>query len=132
MPESISLSGDWAEAAPGVRVRLRDAPNEEDMQFWDTPPGGVVVLEVERVSRVKAEFIAGLAGTIVSNAKAQVEKSWGEHAETRLGRGLYAGVVSEHVLLALVGYLNARHGSGLTDAEARVLVPAVWEEFRRG
>lgn len=40
------ISGDWAEIAPGVRVRLYDAPNEEDMEHYD--PRGIVILQVER------------------------------------------------------------------------------------
>jgi hypothetical protein len=43
-----SLSGDWAEIAPGVRVRLQNAPNEEDMQEFYRCPDGIVILEVER------------------------------------------------------------------------------------
>lgn len=36
----FSISGDWTEIAPGVRVRLRGAPNEEDMTE-------TVILQVE-------------------------------------------------------------------------------------
>ena len=44
-PRSHSISGDWTEIAPGIRVRLQDAPNEEDMEYYD--PHGVVILQVE-------------------------------------------------------------------------------------
>lgn len=45
--DSYSISGDWTEIAPGIRVRIKDAPNEEDMEeFYD--PRGIVILEVER------------------------------------------------------------------------------------
>jgi len=43
---SFSLSGDWTEIVPGVRVRLKDAPNEEDMDNYE--PRGVVILQVEQ------------------------------------------------------------------------------------
>jgi hypothetical protein len=50
--ESYSISGDWTEIASGLRVRLKDAPNEEDMQehYRETSPvkTGIVILEVER------------------------------------------------------------------------------------
>ena len=42
---SFSVSGDWTEILPGVRVRLQDAPNEEDMEHYD--PHGVVILQVQ-------------------------------------------------------------------------------------
>lgn len=41
-----SLSGDWTEIPRGLRVRLHDAPNDEDMEFYQPAPGGVVILEV--------------------------------------------------------------------------------------
>jgi len=43
--QSFPISGDWTVIAPGVRVRLKDAPNEEDMEYYD--PHGVVILQVE-------------------------------------------------------------------------------------
>jgi len=43
---AFSVSGDWTEIAPGVRVRLQDAPNEEDMELYE--PHGVVILQVEQ------------------------------------------------------------------------------------
>lgn len=45
--KSFSLSGDWTGIAPGVRVRLRDAPGEEDMEHYEPQPRGVVILQVE-------------------------------------------------------------------------------------
>lgn len=45
-----SISGDWTEIAPGVRIRLQDAPNEEDMEYYD-PQGGIVILQVEEVGK---------------------------------------------------------------------------------
>lgn len=44
--KSFSISGDWTEVAPGVRVRLQDAPNEEDMAQYYVPDG-IVILQVE-------------------------------------------------------------------------------------
>lgn len=45
---SYPVSGDWTEISPGIRVRLKDAPNEEDMQeFYERPPDGIVILQVE-------------------------------------------------------------------------------------
>ena len=43
---SFSISGDWTEILPGVRVRIKDAPNEEDMQEY-YEPRGIVILQVE-------------------------------------------------------------------------------------
>jgi hypothetical protein len=43
MMERVRLSGDWTEIAPGVRVRLQDAPNEEDMDWYEP----AVILQVE-------------------------------------------------------------------------------------
>ena len=43
---SFPISGDWTEITPGVRVRLQDAPNEEDMEHYE--PHGVVILQVEK------------------------------------------------------------------------------------
>jgi hypothetical protein len=44
-PKSYSISGDWMEIAPGIQVRLQDAPNEEDMEHYN--PHGVVILQVQ-------------------------------------------------------------------------------------
>lgn len=70
------------------------------------------------------EVIQSLARNIVSGARDQVERSWGENPEAKLGGRLYAGQVAQHVLLALTGYLNV---DKLTDAEARRLVIAAWD-----
>jgi hypothetical protein len=40
----FALSGDWTPIAPGMEVRLQDAPNEEDMAHYD--PQGVVILQL--------------------------------------------------------------------------------------
>lgn len=45
--EAYSISGDWTEIAPGVRVRLQDAPNEEDMEYYE--PCRIVILQVKRL-----------------------------------------------------------------------------------
>jgi len=50
-----SLSGDWTKVAPGVRVRLHDAPNEEDMAHYQ--PDGVVIAEVETTAEVVTNYV---------------------------------------------------------------------------
>lgn len=48
-PRVVLLSGDWTELVPGVHVRLRDAPNEEDMECFQINRGeasGGVALEI--------------------------------------------------------------------------------------
>jgi hypothetical protein len=47
--ELFSISGDWTEIAPGIRVRLDGAPNEEDMEeFYEGRYP--VILEVENTA----------------------------------------------------------------------------------
>jgi hypothetical protein len=43
-----AISGDWTELTPRLRVRLQDAPNEEDMGHYD--PQGVVILQVQALT----------------------------------------------------------------------------------
>jgi hypothetical protein len=46
MMQSFAISGDWTQISADIRVRLKDAPNEEDMHHYE--PHGVVVLQVEQ------------------------------------------------------------------------------------
>jgi len=52
----FSVSGDWTEIQPGLRVRLRDAPNEEDMipeYVARAFPTGIIILEVQQADDVQ-------------------------------------------------------------------------------
>jgi NTP pyrophosphatase (non-canonical NTP hydrolase) len=77
--EKFPVSGDWTEVAPGVRVRLWDAPNEEDMTE-------VVVLQVDsprdfRPGGVQAaRAFLSMIGTYLDEA---LETGDAEHARVR-------------------------------------------------